>query len=220
MLSQNHMGMQRNVRTKISTKSRLEEVSTTENPKSAYHKVLKEKGGIRCASSPSDLPRNRDQAKYARSSKDQRISHIDSLVILLTQCKREQLQHDEKSFIKEVTGAPELRCVLGYNWQIEDLITFCTDPESFSVLGVDPTFNLGLFNVTVTTFRNKKVVDKVSGHHPIMIGPLLLSQTKTFDAYIQLLFFQGRFVLIFISYLQLIRSERKASWEYENRLLF
>ena len=55
--------------------------------------------------------------------------------------------------------------------------------ESFSVLGVDPTFNLGRFNVTVTTFRNLKVTDKVAGHHPIMIGPLLLSQTKTFDAY-------------------------------------
>ena len=145
---------------------------------------MKERGGIRNALSPSDLPRNRTQAKYVKSvTKGQRVGHIDSLVILLTQCKREQLQQDEKSFIREVTGAPELRCVLGYNWQVEDLITCCTDPESFSVLGVDPTFNLGRFNVTVTTFRNLKVTDKVAGHHPIMIGPLLLSQTKTFDAY-------------------------------------
>jgi hypothetical protein len=87
------------------------------------------------------------------------------------------------TFIKEVTGAPELRCVLGYNWQMDELATFCTDPESFSVLGVDPTFNLGRFNVTVTTFRNRKIVHKAGGHHPIMIGPLLLSQTKSFDAY-------------------------------------
>ena len=76
-----------------------------------------------------------------------------------------------------------MRCVLGYNSQIQNLITFCTDPINFSVLGVDPTFNLGRFNVTVTTFRNLKVVDKIAGHHPIMIGPLLLSQSKAFDAY-------------------------------------
>ena len=80
-------------------------------------------------------------------------------MILLTQCKREQLQRDEKSFIRKVTGAPELRCVLGYNWLIEDLIICCTNPQSLCVLGVDPTFNLGRFNVTVTTFRKLKVTD-------------------------------------------------------------
>ena len=54
---------------------------------------MKERGGIRSALSPSDLPRNRTQAKYVKSvTKRQRVGHIDSLVILLTQCKREQLQ--------------------------------------------------------------------------------------------------------------------------------
>ena len=78
-------------------------------------------------------------------------------MILLTQCKREQLQRNEKSFIRKVTSAPESRCVLGYNWLIEDLIICRTNPQSLCVLGVDPTFNLGRFNVTVTTFRNLKV---------------------------------------------------------------
>ena len=57
------------IRTKDSTKSRLEQVSTTETPKSAYHKVFTEKGGVRNASSPSDLPRNRAQAKYVKSTR-------------------------------------------------------------------------------------------------------------------------------------------------------
>ena len=34
----------------------LQKVSATENPKSAYHKVMKERGGIRSVLSPSDLP--------------------------------------------------------------------------------------------------------------------------------------------------------------------
>lgn len=85
-------------------------------------------------------------------------------------------------FIREVTGAPELRCILTFDWQLENLAKFCSDPAQFSVFGADPTFNLGRFNVTVTFFQNLKVVDRKSGLHPIMIVPLLLSQAKTFDA--------------------------------------
>ena len=105
------------------------------------------------------------------------------LTILLEQCKRQQINRNEQPFIREITGAPELRCVLGYDWQLDELVTFCTDPNEMSVLGADPTFNLLRFNVTVTSYRNIKVVERVNGHHPAMIGPILISQTKTFDAY-------------------------------------
>lgn len=172
------------VRTKDSTRSRLQDACNKKTPKSAYHQIAKENGGVRNASSASDLPRNKDQAKYARRIvQTPRHENIDSLIILLVQCKRQQLQRDEEPFIREVTGAPEMKCVLGYDWQITNLITFCSDPNSFTILGVDPTFNLGRFNVTVTTFENLKVVDRKTEHNPIMIGPLLLSQTKAFDAY-------------------------------------
>ena len=76
-----------------------------------------------------------------------------------------------------------MRCVLAYDWQLRDVATFCTNPAQFSVFGADLTFNLGRFNVTVTSYRNLKVVDRAKGHHPAMIGPMLLSQTKSFDAY-------------------------------------
>ena len=165
----------------------LENESTNNPPKAAYHAVQKKNGGIIGASSISDLPRNRAQAKYFRHRRnDMRIlDKNDSLLILLEQCKRQQIERDVLPFIREVTGAPELRCILTFDWQLYDLATFCSDPAQFSVFGVDPTFNLGRFNVTVTSFKNLKVVDRKSGVHPVMIGPLLLSQTKTFDAYNQ-----------------------------------
>ena len=173
------------VRTKESTVQELRRESSAQTPKAAYHTVHKEKGGIMNAVSISDLPRNRAQAKYTRRghTRVKSFDNIDSLTILLEQCKRQQMNRNEQPFIREITGAPELRCVLGYDWQLDDLATFCTDPEEMSVFGADPTFNLGRFNVTVTSYRNLKVVDRVDGHHPAMIGPLLLSQTKTFDAY-------------------------------------
>ena len=56
----------------------------------------------------SDLPRNRDQAKYARRghTTTTNFEHIDSLAILLEQCKGQQINRDELPFVREVTGAP------------------------------------------------------------------------------------------------------------------
>ena len=67
--------------------------------------------------------------------------------------------------------------------ELEDLAKFCTEPADMFVFGADPTFNFVRFNVTVTSYTNLKVVEAVSGHHPAMIGPMLISQTKLFDAY-------------------------------------
>ena len=47
-------------------------------------------------------------------------------------------------------------CVLATDQQLTDFECFCTGNES-SVLSVDPTYNLGLFYVTPTTFRNLTV---------------------------------------------------------------
>ncbi len=173
------------VRTKESTVKRLQSEASNQTPKPAYHNVYKAKGGIMNADAISDLPRNRAQAKYARREHTQQsmATNVDSLIVLLEQCKRQQINRDEQPFIREVTGAPELRCVLAFDWQLRDLATFCTDPHEMSVVGADPTFNLGRFNVTVTSYQNLKVVDRVNGNHPTMIGPLLISQTKSFDAY-------------------------------------
>ena len=78
-----------------------------------------------------------------------------------------------------------MRCILGYDWQLKDVVHFCTNPTKFSVFGADPTFNLGKFNATVTSYSNVKVIDIVTAGHPTMIGPMLLSQAKSFDSYNQ-----------------------------------
>jgi hypothetical protein len=163
---------------------KLRDAASTQTPKVAYHVVHKEKGGILHASSISDLPRKQDQAKYQRRghTNSTNSEHIDSLAILLEQCKRQQINRNQLQFIRQVTGAPELRCMLGFDWQLHDLTTFCNDPEEFTIFEADPTFNLGKFNVTVTTYRNLKVLGRASGNHLTMIGPILISQTKSFDA--------------------------------------
>ena len=72
------------VRTKESTVNMLRDESAVKPPKAAYHTVHKESGGILNASSVSDLPRNRSQAKYLRRGQTEKRSfdQDDSLVIL------------------------------------------------------------------------------------------------------------------------------------------
>ena len=115
----------------------LKRKAKTQTPKEAYHAVHKEHGGVLSAYSLSDLPRNRAQAKYLRrgQSVPKNLKKKGSLVILLEQCKRQQLHRDEQSFTREIVGAPELRCVLSFDWQLQDIVVFCNDPAKNSVLG-------------------------------------------------------------------------------------
>ena len=60
---------------------------------------------------------------------------------------------------------------------------FCCDPQHFTVLGVDPSFNVGKFCYTLTTYRHLMVVDKVTGKNPVMIGPVLFHMRKLESSY-------------------------------------
>lgn len=82
-------------------------------PKAAYHQLEEMAGGIMNVDSLSDLPRNRDQATYLmRGSSGKEEADVDSLVILLEQCKRQQLANPKTAYVHEVSCAPELRCVM------------------------------------------------------------------------------------------------------------
>ena len=60
----------------------------------------------------------------------------------------------EKELIRAVEAAPEPLCI-------------------------DPTFNLGAFSVTPITYHNLLVKTTRNGNHPILLGPVLIHQTKT-----------------------------------------
>ena len=85
------------------------------------------------------------------------------------------------AFIRSVEAAPEPMCVLCTDQQLKDTERFCTKPRS-SVLSIDPTFNLGKFNVTPTTCHNLLVKNK-QDKHPIISGPILIHQTKKFEPF-------------------------------------
>ena len=80
---------------------------------------------------------------------------------------------------------PDFLVVLADDRQLKELELFCTDSEEFCVFGADPTFNLFEENIalTVTTYRNLKLIDKETGKAPVFIGPLLMHQHKDWKTY-------------------------------------
>ena len=51
-------------------------------------------------------------------------------------------------------AAPEPMAVLATNQQLKDMVRFLTDPQQHTVMGIDPTFNFGEFNVTPIAFHS------------------------------------------------------------------
>ena len=85
-------------------------------------------------------------------------------------------------FVEDVKAAPEPQSVLFYQWQVDDLVHFCTNNSNFSVLTVDTTFNLGDFFVTPMTYH--LFLECIhTGKHPIMIGPMLVHQRMQFATF-------------------------------------
>ena len=100
-------------------------------------------------------------------------------------CKESEGRKNEDAFVRQVNAAPYPMMCLTFDWTLHDLAQFCTNPKNFSILGVDPTFDLGDFDVTVTTYCHLMLELKGSSHpkHPVFLGPLFVHLRKNFEAY-------------------------------------
>lgn len=134
------------------------------------------------ARSGCELPRNRKQVYNLKSTINNQVQgvaskampHSDVLAEVMLMCK----DSSEQAYVRSVEAAPEPMCVLATDQQLADLERFCTG-DPCSVASVDPTFNLGPFYVTPITYQNL-LVETDKGHHPIVLGPVLIHKTKTF----------------------------------------
>lgn len=171
-----------------STLSKVRELSENLKPKHVISKLSQSVGGIIGASSTSQLPRNRQQSADCRrqlfSSKVPRSHSKDPLFPLMLMCKESEGSKTDSHtrFVRIVTNSPQPMAVLVYDWTLRDMERFCTEPQNFTILSVDPTFNLGSFHVTVTTYRHPMLKTR-QGSNPVMLGALFIHQCKTFSTY-------------------------------------
>ena len=98
----------------------------------------------------------------------------------------EQNYSSESDFVRSVCfDGDSVMSVVGLQQQFDDIERFCASDQrgSNSVLGIDPTFQLGDFFVTPTTYEHKLLINRKTGKHPVLLGPLLIHQNRKFGIY-------------------------------------
>ena len=171
-------------RTCESTKNAIKSQITGQkfvSPKNTVHEILKERGGIENIQLPGEHVRNRKQVSNFSYHSEK---SSDPVLELMELCKS-QTYKPESVFVRDVTSSPELSVFLASEQQLLDVKRFCTNPKEFCVLGVDATFNVGQYYLTLTTYRNLLLSNK-AGCHPVFLGPALIHQRRLFDSYFQL----------------------------------
>ena len=88
-------------------------------------------------------------------------------------------------FLREVRRAPELSLALANERQLDDIERFGTR-SPFTVLGVDPTFNICDYNVTLATCRHPLLLVNNQDIHSVILGPILIHTSKSFESYFTL----------------------------------
>ena len=73
---------------------------------------------------------------------------------------------------------------------LDNLVRFCSGSQSSIqpvILTFDPTFSLGEFDVTVSTYKHPLIVfrdpSEHTARHPSLIGPVFIHQRKQFVNY-------------------------------------
>ena len=169
-------------------KSLKEAITSKATPQEAVEKVYQNEGGILNARTSAELPRNVCQAYNIKQHSKSKIIYTetvglplkrDTLAEIITSCKATFGTSD--AFIRMVAAAPEPMCVLATDQQVCDMARFCTNSNKFCVMTADPTFNLGPFYVTPLSYRH--LLENECHQPPVLLGPILIHQTKTFHAF-------------------------------------
>ncbi|CAC5383196.1 unnamed protein product [Mytilus coruscus] len=168
-------------RTSHSTFAKIKEFRENKTkPKEIFNNIISEQGGLEHVKGSSSIPRNRKQIYNVNNNN---CRFIDP-VVECTDLAKEQ-EKNMSQFVRDVRTAPEFSMFLGSDRQLTEIGKFCAQNKNFCVLGVDTTFNIGNYYVTVSVYRHQMLLNRFDTE-PVMIGPMLIHQRKSFDSYFKL----------------------------------
>ena len=162
---------------------KIKEEAKKATPKRSLELVSSQAGGILQATSAGALPRKRQQVKDAWRKYTDKQSY-DTLYAVM-HMRKEAEGKGEGKFLTMLNAAPYPTMMIAWDYSLDDLVQFCTNPQKFSIFGVDPTFNLGDFDVTVNTYRHLLLepCGSPSGNPPTVLSPMFVHVRKDFEAY-------------------------------------
>ena len=167
-------------RTSESAKKVHKELASKNRQKKVVYKATQIQGGEIEAKGMSTLPRNRMQISNYRRVENKKNDNV--LYSVMLECKLSQ--GTKEAFVRDVKTAPEPQCVLCFDSQIADMERFlCDSSHTHGILTVDPTYNLGEFYVTPTTYPHLMLEDVITQKPPSLLGPVLIHQRMEFSTF-------------------------------------
>ena len=145
-----------------------------------FCKLRDEAGGFEGARSTYDIPSSLDQIyDISRKSGNKTDELLEILHIAASQ------RNSPNAFFWDVRNGDDFSIFLVSNQQLQNIKRFCLE-GCWSILVVDPTFNICDYNFTVITYKHPLLVENTTNHHPVMIGPSIIDSYKTFESYFSL----------------------------------
>lgn len=87
------------------------------------------------------------------------------------------------AFTKELQVAPELSIVLPNDRPWHDICRIIAKDHCWSVLGIDTTFNICRYNVTISAYRHPLLRTLGMKVPPVLMNPILTHLNNTFAPY-------------------------------------
>lgn len=155
-------------RTMKSTKEWIKVKLSKHSPRKVTHDIIGERGGMQNIQSAGEFPRDRTQIYNVKRNlsipKSSSSFTKDPLLDVLVKAKEDQSSRKD-AFIRDIPMFPEPVVFLTTDQQLKDVERFCTNPESFSELGVDATFQIADYYFTFVTYQNLLLETKKGRSH-------------------------------------------------------
>ena len=170
-------------RTQPSTLQAIKERCKTNPASVTYSDIFEAAGGIDSCKSMSEEPRNKSQVYNAcKSVKNESLESKDEIYDLLALLKEHQSLEDG-GFLREVLIGSTPCAILASKRQLDNVVMFCCQPTQFSVFGIDATFELGDFYVTLTTYKNPSLRNCRTNNLPVFLGPAFIHMERRTQDY-------------------------------------
>ena len=171
-------------RTQPSTFDDMKESMSDMKPKDFIGKTYKKARGMLSMSSCSEVGRDLKQVYNLKHSQGTTSGLTTNREKDLIYNLLEQHYHSAPGFVRSVNFDEGVMSVVGTDQQFYNISRFCGRGSGVgSVIGVDPTFNLGDFYVTPTVYEHKLIINKITRKHPCFIGPALIHVNRKYGSY-------------------------------------
>lgn len=147
-------------------------------PAQVYKVLSDQAGGAIQARTPGALPRSRKQVYDLKFRDGREIDPVDDLLIYV----RQKEENGTKICMRHEDVPIDL-WVLGTKVMCGDLGRFTSSEKLSHPICIDPTFNMGQFEVTPVVYKHLFLTSKRTGNNPVFLGPTMIHHKKDFSTY-------------------------------------